>query len=334
MKNASNETMPWLKIKGYVSHIAVEIILSDAKVKVTRWNATLDFEKGMAIEPAVPDSFYRKVYYHFNTIFCCINYGNIILFDELHGKFEHCQIHARECEHTVVLFANGNYFVLWGDQDFCRAYKCEDFHFLQGKLSMFMIIMACCRPKHEWLGFFHASAVCDGRNSPMILGNSGSGKSTALALLGSHGFTSIADDFVPMDAVTGNVYPFMTAISIKQKSIPVPSNRYIELDEATGYTMSFLETVCCMPFYQDLDNHHTCSKLLFIDYKDDGRFHLIPIPKIEAFQQPVSDSWLSGQARRAAQSIEWFASTETYQVVYNDVNGLVSSVKNVFNDEL
>lgn len=57
------------------------------------------------------------------------------------------------------------------------------------------------KPEKSWLGVFHASAVSDGNNGILFLGDSGNGKSTSLALLQAHGFHCIADDFVPVDAI-------------------------------------------------------------------------------------------------------------------------------------
>ena len=49
------------------------------------------------------------------------------------------------------------------------------------------------------MGVFHASAVNYNDENILILGDSGNGKSTSLALLQAQGFQCIADDFVPID---------------------------------------------------------------------------------------------------------------------------------------
>ena len=64
-----------------------------------------------------------------------------------------------------------------------------------------MIIIECIYNKNEaeWMGVFHASAVNYNEENILILGDSGNGKSTSLALLQAQGFQCIADDFVPID---------------------------------------------------------------------------------------------------------------------------------------
>ena len=69
------------------------------------------------------------------------------------------------------------------------------------------------------MGVFHASAINYKEDALLILGDSGNGKSTSLALLQAQGFHCIADDFVPVDVKKQKVYSFPAAISIKKSSL-------------------------------------------------------------------------------------------------------------------
>ena len=85
-----------------------------------------------------------------------------------------------------------------------------------------MKIIECIYNKNEaeWMGVFNASAINFKDENILILGDSGNGKSTSLALLQAQGFQCIADDFVPIDQAQ-NVYSFPAGISIKKKTVSV-----------------------------------------------------------------------------------------------------------------
>ena len=82
------------------------------------------------------------------------------------------------------------------------------------------------KPEDNWMGVFHASALSYKKDTILFLGDSGSGKSTSLALLQAHGFHCVADDFVPIDN-DQLVHSFPAGISIKEnslKTLPLLSN--------------------------------------------------------------------------------------------------------------
>ena len=95
----------------------------------------------------------------------------------------------------------------------------RDTHLFEGKLSMQLLIDIYKKPETDWMGVFHASAISNGKESILLLGDSGNGKSTSLALLIANGFNCLADDFVPIDK-NKNIYTYPAAISVKKNSVP------------------------------------------------------------------------------------------------------------------
>ena len=69
----------------------------------------------------------------------------------------------------------------------------------------------------KWSGFLHASTVSKANNAFVIIGESGSGKSTSCAILSKNGYDLIADDITPLSR-DGKIGNFPNAISIKEPS--------------------------------------------------------------------------------------------------------------------
>ncbi|MBS7538693.1 phosphoenolpyruvate carboxykinase (ATP) [Ancylobacter lacus] len=74
----------------------------------------------------------------------------------------------------------------------------------------------------RWLALFHAAAVAlPGGGAVLLPAASGSGKTTLAGALLAHGGTLLSDDLAPVDADTGEVWPFPMAMSVKPGSWPV-----------------------------------------------------------------------------------------------------------------
>ena len=80
-----------------------------------------------------------------------------------------------------------------------------------------------------YVAALHASAISDTKSTILFSAQAGSGKTTISSLLRASGLRLISDDFVPIDGITGLVFPFPTAVSVKEGSIPVLSPYYPSL---------------------------------------------------------------------------------------------------------
>lgn len=67
----------------------------------------------------------------------------------------------------------------------------------------------------------HAAAVERDGRAIIMTGESGAGKSTLAALLQARGWRLLADEFVLVDPVSGNIHPFPRPISLKNSAIEV-----------------------------------------------------------------------------------------------------------------
>ncbi len=77
-------------------------------------------------------------------------------------------------------------------------------------------------PGRRWMALFHAAAVAlPGQGAVLLPAASGSGKTTLAGALVAAGGTLLSDDLAPVEAATGEVWPFPMAMSVKAGSWPI-----------------------------------------------------------------------------------------------------------------
>ena len=192
------------------------------------------------------------------------------------------------------------------------------------------------KSENEWMGVFHASAISNGKESMLFLGDSGNGKSTSLALLQANNFTCLADDFVPIDVKNQEVFSFPSAISIKKKSLETLLPIYPELGSSAEYNFKRLNKIVryLTPNNSNYSSHLPCKALIFIKYKKDSDINIKKISNIDAFEQLVPDSWLSPIKQNAETFLKWFSKLPCYQLTYSNNEKMITTVSKIFNDDL
>ena len=221
------------------------------------------------------------------------------------------------------------------DDEFVGSWEEKNIHYFQGKFSMKIIECIYNKKEAEWMGVFHASAVNYNDENILILGDSGNGKSTSLALLQAQGFQCIADDFVPIDQAQ-DVYSFPAGISIKKNAVSVLSKEYPTLETSAEYHYERLnKTVRYLP-PQKIDYHKKapCKALVFIKYDATIDFEISEMSKLKAFENLVPDSWISSSSKNAASFLDWFEKMPCYQLTYSNNELMYTAIKRIFEDDL
>ena len=91
----------------------------------------------------------------------------------------------------------------------------------QGLLAAEMAMNLQVALGHRRHLLLHASCVERDGRAIIMTGESGAGKSTLATLLGARGWRFMGDEFVLVDPMTGDVYAFPRAISLKNEAIGV-----------------------------------------------------------------------------------------------------------------
>lgn len=284
-----------------------------------------------------PKEFDFIKYYKINDVVLKIAYLSEIELSYIHPKFNHLTIDNQiDFNHHFEVFINNNYIFLYVNNSFIGSWSSKEIHYFQGKLSMEIIQKIHQKEEKDWLGVFHASAISNQKKSVLLLGDSGNGKSTSLALLQANGFTCLADDFVPISTKNNEVYSFPAAISIKKNSLKTLLPIYPELETSAEYHFKRLnKTVRYLkPNSKNYHLHLPCNELIFIKYEKDCELVFKEMSKLDAFQQLVPDSWLSPIKENAAAFLNWFDSATCYELKYSNNATMIATVKTLFNNEL
>ena len=204
--------------------------------------------KEPSISPAIstfelPAFFYSEKHYAINNFNFFIQFENNYLESQIHPTFAHLEIpKTSNIDFHYQIFEEKNSIVFFKNSSIIGSWSKNTSHIFQGKLSMHILIDIYKKPETDWMGVFHASAISNGKESMLFLGDSGNGKSTSLALLNANGFNCIADDFVPIDSKK-NIRVYPAAISIKKKSVSTLLPYYPELKNSAEYHFKKLNKI-------------------------------------------------------------------------------------------
>lgn len=284
-----------------------------------------------------PTKFLKTIFYKVNNIVFKVDYASEYELSLVHPKFAHIQIElADKVNHHFKVFSNTDFISFIVNNKNTGIWKLNEIHYFQGKFSMKIVELMHQKPEDNWLGVFHASAISNGKEAMLFLGDSGNGKSTSLSLLQANNFTCLADDFVPVAAKNQEVYSFPSAISIKKNSLETLLPIYPELKTSAEYHFKRLNKIVryLPPKNSDYTKHLPCKNLVFIKYKKNSNLKCNRISNINAFEQLVPDSWLSPLKENAEIFLHWFSTLQCYQLTYSDNNKMISTVSKIFNNEL
>ena len=283
----------------------------------------------------IPEKFTFEKFYLINSKIFKVFFSNEFELSLIHPKIAHLEVKQHSIiDFTFQVFNYSKKTFLILDSKLIGSWSVEDIHYFQGKFSMKIIECIYEKEEKDWMGVFHASALNYNKNTLLILGDSGNGKSTSLALLQAQGFQCIADDFVPID-ISKKIHTFPAGISIKKNSLPVLLDYYPELKNSAEYHYSRLnKTVRYLP-PKNINYHekNLCKALVFIKYDSKTDFEISKISSLEAFEKLVPDSWISPIPKNATTFLEWFEKLPCYQLTYSNNKKMYAAVKDIFEKE-
>lgn len=319
--------VPIKNIERFISDLEKNILLPNTNQGVVKQKEYTNLTP--------PAKFEFSKYYDINGIVFKIDFSNELELSLVHPKFAHLEVLQQEkFDHYYQVFNDDSSTFLYADKVFIGAWSYNEIHYFQGKLSMQIVQSLHQKPEKDWLGVFHASAVSDGTNGMLFLGDSGNGKSTSLALLQANGFHCIADDFVPVSAMTQDIFSFPAAISIKKNSLDVLLPLYPELKSSAEYHFTRLNKIVRFlpPKNDKAINQVPCIGFVFIKYDKNIEFEITKISNIDAFENLIPDSWLSPIIENVDAFLNWYSDIPCYKITYSNNDKMISEVSKLFTD--
>lgn len=312
--------IPYEKAIDFIIDLEEKIVKPNMEIEQSPYFNKKNFSR--------PDSFEYTKYYNINSKIFQVEYSNEFEVSLIHPKFAHLETEASDSfDQSFQIFNHGNHIYFVINDDLVDSWSQKEIHYFQGKVSMKIIEKIYNKLEEKWIGVFHASALSSEENSILLLGDSGSGKSTSLALLNAHGFNCIADDFVPIDNQK-EVHSFPAGISIKKTAVDLLLPHYPELaTTAEHYYKRLGKTVRYIP-QTDINYEATfpCKALVYIKYDPSFEFEIENVSNIFAFESLVPDSWISKNAENVAIFLDWFSSLPCYQLTYSNNEKMINAI--------
>ena len=305
--------------------------------------ASLMTDVPVKCSPLSPGSVDADMYsikrYKINGQIYAAEYGSEQIENLIHPKFAYLECSTEDkADHTFQVFHKDGQSVLKINGALIGQWLREHEHFLSGKFSMELVNRIYHKNETDWMGVFHASAISAQNKSILFLGDSGSGKSTICAILMASGYNLVADDFVPVDGLSGRVYPFPAALSVKKSALAPLLHLFPGLALADEFSYPAMDkTVRYLPPVLQSENSpadYPCKALVFVRYEEHSGMNLERLSKDIAFQKLVPDSWRSPVEANAGRFLDWFLDLPCYRLTYSDNEKMVAEIQKIFNDEL
>ncbi len=312
--------------------------VKDTYERIYVQNNSLDNSKEEKKEiPLTVSSFAISKYYQIKTIIFKIDFQSDFEMYLIHPKFAHLEIDSSEnFEHHYQVFTKNDCTSLIINNVLIDSWHRKDIHYFQGKVSMYIVQQIHQKEENEWLGVFHASGIGNDQQALLLLGDSGNGKSTSLALLQASGLTCLADDFVPVDVNQQHIFTFPSAISIKKNSLETLLPMYPELNNSAEFHFKRLKKIVryLPPKITDYNKNLPCKNIVFIKYEKNADLKFSSISKTDAFERLIPDSWISDNVENVKVFLDWFYSLNCYQLTYSNNNKMISTIKNLLNNDI
>lgn len=216
------------------------------------------------------------------------------------------------------------------------SYKTQSFHFLQGRFALELTNTIHGTLIDNWIAAFHASTITNGKESIMIIGDSGNGKSTLSVLLMAKGFDILCDDFTPLYASDMNLYRYPAATSIKKGAFdalkPYINNIDVLKTHTSGPKKVNIKYVPPIQHYKTLGTNFPCNKVVYVKYDSKKDNSLKQISSGKILETLIPDSWISAKEEHAEQFVKWFQQVKSYELNYHDNDFALSKFKTLFEE--
>lgn len=273
------------------------------------------------------NSSFRKITknYSIGELIFEVHFGSEHLEQLIHPQLSHLVINKKnvQIDHVFDIYEAHDRLNLFRDGIAIANYPKSEYHLLQGKFAM--EILCCLHKNHEmdWIGTFHSSAVARNNNAAMIIGDSGSGKSTFTALLLAKGFEIIADDITPIKLIDQKIYPFPGGISIKAGAFEMLEKHFSHfktldkhyINPYKGFVKyldpNYLKKV-------DFKKGYPSNLIVCISYVKNHETTLELLPFNDAMEILIPESWLAPNIENAQQFMNWITTVSFYKLTYSN----------------
>lgn len=312
------------------------ILYNDITVFLSEVNIDEDSTSNQCHVSTAPSNYIEQSYKFFDKI-VNIRFETDIIKSLVHPQIAHHLV-ENSSKHDVSfdIFKTDDNLHLLKNEVHVGSYKTEAFHFLQGRFALELTNTIHHTIIDNWIAAFHASTITNGKESIMIIGDSGNGKSTLSVLLMAHGFDILCDDFTPLYGDDMKLYRYPAATSIKKGAFEAlkPYLKNIDLlkTHTSGPKKVNIKYVPPLQNYDEVGSCFPCKKIVYVKYDSKKSNGLNQVTSSKILETLIPDSWISPNETHALKFINWLKQVNCYELNYHDNNFAISKFKDLFEE--
>lgn len=246
-----------------------------------------------------------------------INLNDII------GQLYHLSSNNFLKQESFKIFTKKNISYLYFNTEFIGAWKSNEVHYLKGKILSILICKFHNKIEIKWSGFLHGSIISKNNNSFLIVGKSGSGKTSLATLLTKNEYNLICDDIAPLgeDCYFGH---FPNALSLKDNNKIISKNFIV--DQFKTYTTKTVKgdiTYLYPKHNQVLKKKILNKTIIRIKYLKNSKLIVSKSSKTEVLQEFINDSYIPRNNKSIKNFIGWFKQCNMFDLTYSDSEDII-----------
>lgn len=201
----------------------------------------------------------------------------------------------------------------------------DEIHYLTGKLLSLIMCDFHKVKEDKWSGFLHASTVSKANNAFVIIGESGSGKSTSCAILSKNGYDLITDDITPLSR-EGKIGNFPNAISIKEASFKKIIDLFKKEKLSNTFNVSKGKIKYLNPYGSTKFTPKTvnCTNIIRIKYAPKLDNSLNQVELKDLLPLIVNESFFPTNSESVNAFMNWHLNCKCYTLDYNNDKSLIN----------
>tara|TARA_B100001175_G_scaffold106054_1_gene90063 strand:+ start:2636 stop:3724 length:1089 start_codon:yes stop_codon:yes gene_type:complete len=293
--------------------------------QLTKKEKTKSTKKESLKNPKFSNNFSFKIENYTYTIF----HDDSINMNDIFGQLNHLYTDKKSKDQCFMVFTEKNKVYLYFNYEYVGSWENNQVHFLKGKILSLLIYKYHNLIEKKWSAFLHGSIVHKSNKSFLIIGSSGSGKTSLATLLVKNGFKLICDDTAPLnnEGVFGH---FPNALSVKKAQTGILENfSFKDFYQFNTKTYKGEITYLYPKKNKIFKKFYYCNHIFRIKYNKNSNFRISKSKKDEVLQELINDSFLVRNNESVRSFIEWVKKVEFYDIIYSNEKDVLDFIKKI-----
>lgn len=285
--------------------------------------------KSIGIKPVKTPKFSRNFSFEIENFAYTIFYDDSINLNDIFGQLNHLYTNKKSKNHCFKVFTKNNKVYLYFNEKYIGSWDKNKVHFLKGKILSLIIYNYHNLSEKKWSAFLHGSIVHSSKKSFLIIGNSGSGKTSLATLLVKNGFKLICDDTAPLNN-EGFFGHFPNALSIKKSRDGILEN-YSLSNFYRFETKTYKGDITYLyPKKNEIfKKFYYCDNIFRVNYNKNLNFKISISNKQKVLQELINDSFLVRNNKSIKSFIKWVKKGKFYDITYSNEKDVLDFIKKI-----